>query len=112
MNRRTEAQLDMAFAAPVLATPTRAIRGMVRGTDAIESQRGAVRQVSTRTMLQRRILEILAIEGDQNVKQLEARAEFRDLGVCTVRKRVSELFHSEMIERAGREDGCAVWRVK
>ena len=109
--RRNAAQIDLAFVAPVLETPTREIRGMVREDGSIETQAAAVRQLSSRTALQDRILEIIATEGPQNVKQLEERNEFRSLGVCTVRKRVSELKQAERLVAVGREDGCAVWEI-
>jgi hypothetical protein len=107
--RRNEAQMDLAFVAPVLATPTAEIRGMVRGEGSIETQAAAVRARSTRVALQERILEILATEGPMNDRQLETRNEFRGYAPSTVRKRRSELLEADRIVAVGRHEGMAVW---
>jgi uncharacterized protein YcaQ len=84
---------------------------MVRGTDAVESQRAACDVLGKLTAIQTQIVRILKAEGPQNARELEVRDEFRDLGVSTVRKRISELFHAGRIIQAGRRDGMAIWDV-
>lgn len=124
--RRNAGQMDAAFVAPVLATPTGEIRGMVRGDDVIESQRAAADVKPHTTAIQRMILTIIASEGPHTAKQLESRTEFRGLAPSTVRKRVSELAKSTNPETGKpylvqahdptgvplREDGCAVWEIQ
>lgn len=110
---RSEAQMDLAFVAPVLETPTREIRGMVRGNGSIETQAAAVkvRRGGRCAQIRRRILDILVVEGPQNCHMLEDRTEFRHDGVCTVRKRITELTQEGMVVKVGREDGCALWGI-
>jgi hypothetical protein len=111
LRQTAEARRDAEFVAPVMATPTHELRGMVRGTDAIESQRAATDQLSGRAKLQARLLDIIATEGPQTDKELEARPEFADYGPSTVRKRRNELMQAGKLERAGRRDGCAIWQI-
>ena len=108
---KSESQLDMEFAQPVLETPTREIRGMVRGGDSLESQRGAVDQLTTRTRLQHRILAILAEEGPLTDRELETRTEFRGYGPSSVRKRRSECFHDGRVVKVGRRDKMSLWDI-
>lgn len=84
---------------------------MVRGDDSTESQRGAVDQLSTRTKLQYRILEILATEGPQTDRELETRTEFRGYGPSSVRKRRSECFQQGRVVKAGRRDKMSLWAI-
>lgn len=102
---------EAAFVAPVLATPTRAIRGMVREEGSIETQRAAVDVLKKRAWIQARILTIIATEGPKTDGELEDRAEFKFLGKTTVRKRRSELYHANppLLVKVGRRDGMAVW---
>lgn len=114
--RRNERQMDLAFVAPVLATPTRALLGMVRGSgggSSIESQRAAVDTLSMSERIRRRIMEILATEGPLNDRELEARVEFRCYAPSTVRKRRSELYADGRgrIMKVGRRDKMAIWDV-
>lgn len=111
LRQAAEAKRDAEFVAPVLATPTRELQGMVRGEGSIESQRAAVDQLSGRAKLQARILEILASEGAQTDRELEERPEFADYGPSTVRKRRSELKQAGRLVKIGRRDGMAVWDV-
>jgi len=105
--------MDLDFVQPVLDTPTQAIRGMVRETDTIEAQRGAVDQLQGRALLQWRILQIIATEGPQTDRELELRAEFRGYGPSTVRKRRSELAHMEppKLVKVGRRDKLSLWGI-
>ena len=104
-------QLDMAFERQVLETPTRLLRGLVRGADPLESQGGAVQQLEGRSELQRKILWILAECGPLNAADLERRVEFKYLSPSTVRKRISELKQAGAIVQVGRKDGMATWDV-
>lgn len=97
------------FAAPVLATPTRAIRGMVRGDASIESQRAAVDVLPKRTQLQEAILHVLATEGAMTRREIEAR--FHTSGVSTIQVRVSELKAQGRIVQVGRREKMAVWDI-
>lgn len=106
-----EAQLAIDFERSVLDVPTRLLRGAVRGSDPIESQSGAVKQIEGRSELQRKILWILAESGPLNAKDLERRIEFRYLGFSTVRKRVSELKQAGAVVQVGRKDGMALWDI-
>ena len=109
--RRSEAQMDLAFVAPVLATPTSEIRGMVRAQGSIESQRAAVDALQGCEFIRWRIMQILITEGPQNARELENRNEFRHFGVCTVRKRITELKQAGQVVKVGRRDKMAVWGV-
>ncbi len=95
------------FTAPVLATPTSAIRGMVRSDATIESQRAAVDVLPKRTELQNAILEVLATKGPMTRRELER--HFKVSGVSTVQARVSELKTQQRIVQVGRRDKMAVW---
>lgn len=105
------------FEATVLATPTREVRGLVRGSDPIESQAAAVRAKAHQTRLQQAILHILASEGPQTAKEVECRAEMRAYGPSTVRRRFTELKEAGLIVQAEiegrkqRREGCAVWEI-
>ena len=109
---QTARQLDLAFAQKVLDTPTRLLAGMVRGSDRLESQYAAVRQLEGRTALQGRILLVLATEGPLTARELESRTEFRGYGFSTVRKRISELKQSGMVVQVGRKDRMAQWDLR
>jgi len=109
--RRSEAQMDLEFVAPVLAVPTREIRGMVREEGSIESQRAAVDVKQGCAWIRWRIMCILAAEGPQNARELESRNEFRRFGVCTVRKRITELKQAGQVVQVGRRDKMAVWGI-
>lgn len=99
----------LSLFAPVAATPTRVLVGMVRGTDPVTSQRAAVDVLPKRAWIKRAILEAIATEGPKTAGELENRHEFAYLGVSTVRKRVSELFHDGRLVRAGLRDRMALW---
>lgn len=109
------AQLDIDFERRVFAVPTHRIRGLVRGSDPLESQAGAVRALNHQTRLQQAILHIIATEGSQTAKEVEARVEMRGYGPSSVRKRFSELraanriVQVEIEGRKQRREGCAVW---
>lgn len=118
MRQKSGTQLDLAFVAKAFATPTRELRGMVRGTDKIESQAAAARAKAHTTAIQRTILSIIASEGALTAKELEGRIEFRGLGPSSVRKRVSELRQAgkliQAVDSAGaplRREGCAVMEI-
>lgn len=103
-------QLD-AFDAPVFATPTRKILGMVRRTDALEAQRAAVDTRPKVSAIQAMVLHALAESGPLTDRELEGRPEFRALGPSTVRKRRSELYAAGRVVKVGRRDGMATWDV-
>lgn len=103
--------MDFEFVAPVLATPTAEIRGMVRGEGSIETQRAAVDALKGCEWIRWRIMQILTSEGPQNARQLETRNEFRRFGVCTVRKRITELKQAGQVVQVGRLDKMALWGV-
>jgi hypothetical protein len=108
--------MDLEFVAPVLATPTREIRGMVREEGSIESQRAAV-DVSTRCAFIRwRIMQLVTTLGPQTARDLETMNEFRNDGPSTVRKRISELKQAAErgepgLVQVGRKDKMALWDV-
>lgn len=106
-----EAQLAIDFERTVLDVLTRLLRGAVRGSDPIESQSGAVKQIEGRSELQKKILWILAECGPLNAKDLERRIEFRNLSPSTVRKRISELKQAGEVVQVGRKDGMALWDI-
>ncbi len=108
---KSESQLDIDFTAKVIAVPTRLLAGLVRGSDPIESQMGAVKQIEGRSALQRKILWILAECGPLNAADVERRVEFRNLSPSTVRKRISELKQAGEIVQRGRKDGMAEWDI-
>lgn len=109
--RKTEAQLDFAFTAQVVETPTRLLHGLVRGSDPMESQSAALRQLEGRTAIQRAILHILAECGPLNASDLERRIEFRHLAPSSCRKRISELKQAGEIVQVGRKDGMGLWDI-
>jgi len=110
--RRNEQQMDLAFVDPVLATPTRLLRGLVRGSDPVESQAAAVRVLPKLTEIQRRILHLLATTpGGFTAKEMEGMNDFREYAANSVRKRTSELHQAGKIVQRGRREGCAVWIV-
>ena len=61
--KKTAKQLDFEFTKKVLDTPTRLLRGSVRGSDPIESQGAAIRALEHQTWLQKELLHIIATEG-------------------------------------------------
>ena len=97
------------FAAEVIATPTSAILGMVRGEGSIESQAACLKVLPKLTAIQCAILSALAHDGPQTARELENRKEFHGLAPSSARKRISELRQSGQIEQAGRRDGMAIW---
>lgn len=99
------------FAAPVLATPTAQLKGMVRGTDAIECQAAAVSVLGKVEELQARILELLTAKPMTD-KELEALPEFAKYEYSTVRKRRSELSGMQKLTVIGRRGRCRVWAVR
>ena len=111
LRQAAEAKRDTEFVAPVLATPTRELQGMVRGEGPIESQAASCKVLPHLTTIQAQILEILASDGPHNATELERRAEFRALAPSTCRKRISELKAMGKTEQVGRRDGMAVWDV-
>ena len=96
------------FAAEVIATPTSAIRTMVRPEGSIESQAAACRVLGKVSQLQGQILEALAGNG-LNDRELEELPIFKTCGPSTVRKRRGELFQTGRVVQAGRRDGMAIW---
>lgn len=117
MNPKGAAQLAIDFERRVIDTPTREIRGMVRGADSLESQAAAVRVKEHQTWIQRTILHCLAVDGPATAKELEGRIEFRSCGPSSCRKRVSELRQAGLIRqlvierRPQRREGCAVMEL-
>ncbi len=115
---KSESQLSIDFEQAVINTPTRLLRGSVRGSDPIESQGAAIRALEHQTWLQKELLHIIATEGPQTAKELESRASYRALGPSTVRKRLSELRHAGHIAQVEvdgekqRREGCAVYELK
>lgn len=111
--RRNAAQMDADFVASVLEVPTREILGMVRGTDGIESQRGAVKvsRGAKCEAMRTRILFILATEGPMTDRELELRVEWCNEAPSTVRKRRVELLQAGKVEKCGRRDNMATWRI-
>lgn len=109
--------MDMDFAAPVLATPTREIRGMVRETGSIASQRAAVDVLPKLSKLERRIMELLATVGPQmqpeglTDRELETMREFARYGPSTVRRRRTTLFQQGRLVENGVRDKLTIWRV-
>lgn len=103
-------QLD-AFDRETFATPTRTLRGMTRGHDAIESQRAAADVLPKLTEIQRKIMDILASAGPLNATDLERRVEFRNLAPSTCRKRISELKQLGKLVQVGRKDRMALWDI-
>lgn len=110
MTLKNSTQLD-AFDRETFATPTRKLRGMTRGHDALESQRAAADVLPKLTAIQTAVLNIIVSEGAKTARDLESRIEFRGLGPSTVRKRVSELKQLGKLVQVGREDGMAKWDV-
>lgn len=106
--RRGPQQIEIAFVAPVLETPTAEIRGMVRGDDSIESQRAAVNVKGHTTIIQAAILHAIATERPMNAREMETRKEFSGYGPSTVRKRMSELRLAGRLVVVDRRDGMAV----
>lgn len=111
LRRGKESPAPDLFTQAVLETPTREIRGMVRGNDSWESQRAAVDVLSKCAWVKRRILEIIATEGAQTDGELELRPEFDGLGASTVRRRRTDLFQAGKLVRAGRRDKMACWEI-
>ena len=113
---REALSLPDLFEQKVMATPTRLLRGMVRGTDPIESQASAVRIASDQkrlTEIQTRIMhELVSAPLGLTAKELEAMVWARGYGPSTVRKRCVELCQMGKIERTDdRREGCAVLRI-
>lgn len=112
---KTALQLDMSFEAKVFAVPTAKLRGLVRGSDPLESQAAAVGALAHQTRLQQAILGILACEGSQTAKEVEQRVEMRAYGASSCRKRFSELKAAGLIAQVvidgwpQRREGCAVY---
>lgn len=115
MKTKPASQLDFEFVQRTINTPTRLLRGSVRGSDPIESQGAALRALDHQSWLQKELLHIIATEGPQTAKELESRARYRALGPSTVRKRLSELRHAGHIAQVEidgekqRREGCAVY---
>lgn len=110
---------EAAFIAPVLETPTREIRDMVRPTDPIESQRAAV-DVLKRDCewIRTRLREIAATEGPQTAREFEEREEFARAGFAknTIRRRVTDCKEAALrgepgLVEVGRKDKMALWGV-
>ena len=108
---RSESQISLDFERKVIHAPALRIVGMVRGSDPLESQAGAIKQLEGRSELQRKILWILAECGPLNAADVERRVEFRNLSPSTVRKRISELKQAGAIVQRGRKDGMAEWDI-
>lgn len=87
------------------------LRGMVRRTDAEEPRIAAAKHVDSRSALQQQIFDLLKANPMTDL-ELENHPSFSKYGYSTVRKRRSELFKAGQLERAGRRDGLAVWKVK
>lgn len=105
---RDEDQIDL-LAAPVLATPTRLLRGMVRGEGSLTSQRGAVDVLGKRAWVKRAILMAIATEGPATDAELENRSEFAACGPSSVRKRRSELYQAGKLRDVGVRDKLTLW---
>lgn len=96
--------------APVLETPTRLIRGKVRGTDPIESQAAAVAVLPKLTAIQTAIMHALASHPfGLTAKEIEQMPDFRGLAPSSARKRCTEMCQSGHVVRTEqRRGGCAV----
>lgn len=113
--RRGAAAMDEAFARMVIEVPTAETRGLVRGTDPLSSQAAALTVKPKISALQRRILEIIAMEGPRSAKALERRTEFGRYAPSTVRCRVSALANPKhfdpplLIQAADPVSGAPLW---
>lgn len=101
---------DDLFAAIAVSQPTAAIRGMVHGTDPIESQVAACRALPGRTALQQRILATVAQHGPLTAVEIEKMPEYRDVGLYNVRRRCSDLRKAvpPQLVRVGRRGTAAL----
>lgn len=109
--------MDLDFAAPVLKASTQSIRGMVRETGSLTSQRAAVDVLPKLSKLERRIMEILATVGPQYApegmtdREIETLREFAHYGPSTVRRRRTTLFQQGRLVENGVRDKLTVWKV-
>jgi len=95
---------DDLFAQKVIETPTRLIRGKVRGTDGLESQRAAVDALLSGPWIREKILQAIATEGPKTDGELENRPEFAHCGQTTVRCRRHDLSDAGKLVIVGRRD--------
>lgn len=98
--------------AEVLAHPTSAIRGMVRGNDGTTSQAAATRILPKMGKIEARVLALIT-NRPSTAGELERLDEFK--GVCsmnTVRTRISALKRKGLIVDSGEDRlGMTVWKV-
>lgn len=100
------------FEQEAFAVPTAKLRGMVRGSDPIESQVAAARVLRKVTATQQDILALLAVvDGPMTARELEQAPSFAHLGYSTVRKRICELKQMGRIVQDGRKDGMGMWAL-
>lgn len=108
------------FDAPVLETPTRELRGLVRGTDPIESQRAAVDVKAGLTEKQEFVLGLLAVHGPMTDHELEHLPEalvevagVRKYAETTLSKRRHELCELGKVVKVPdyRRDKKGVWEL-
>lgn len=103
-------QLD-AFEVATMQTPTRLTRGMVRGTDAIESQRASADVLPKLSEIQRLVMQSFAQYGPLNDRELESLPCFKGLAPSTARKRRSELVQMGRLVKVGRRDKMSLYDV-
>lgn len=99
---------DAQLALQALSVPTTAIRGMVHGSDGIESQAAAVRALPKVEALRQRILATLALHGPLSALEIEAMPEYADAGDYAVRRRCSDLTTSGRVVRCGSRGGAGL----
>lgn len=99
------------FEQEAFAVPTRKLRGMVRGSDPIESQVAAARVLHKLSATQLEIIKHLGWMGALTARELEQAPAFAHLGYSTVRKRICELKQAGRIVQDGRKDGMAKWKL-
>lgn len=99
------------FEQEAFAVPTAKLRGMVRGSDSIESQVAAGRVLHKLSAIQLEIIKHLGWMGSLTARQIEQAPSFAHLAPSTVRKRISELKQMGRVVQDGRKDGMAKWKL-
>lgn len=114
--RRNLDALGQSWAHPnlfsqVVSVPTRAIAGMVRGSDPETSQLAAIRVLPKLSKVEALVLAAI-LTKPMTAREAEGLACFT--GVCapnTVRTRISALARKGLIEPAGNDGRMTIWRV-
>lgn len=99
------------FTQAVLATRARAIAGMCRGSDSVESQHASIDVLQKLTWVKRAILTAIATDGALTDGELENRSEFAACGPSTVRKRRNELMQAGKLVKVGRRERMSLWDI-